>query len=560
MSNVTIVPSGEPFDYLIEVPPTRISDQSRWISLFKSWLDACPQQVSGDRLTETSIAHLLIHFSQGRLHFDPDTEQIFYVDRHKVLPHKEAIRKIKHIASEWIASGLNSISHMDEDEEVTSWKKGIMRIFRPVLGRLSDQRFASGLLASVTDLLALKADVTESIGADEIAVQVRKLDGTIDLMVYSFSMGSLRAVKDGENVSKWSGVEFPEGFNLEGMTQGILEASRFYSIIRNFFRDTESVEGNIQFFSRWMAYNLAMGNPEQIYTWWSGASGTGKSVVMDIMLELRGNNGSVRLDPCIYQKGSTNPTANYQRIQLKGKAISFCSELETGYIVDAAKIKNDTDTQITARALRELPIHFPVSHSHIFLGNDHPVIHDPSNSLGRRGVHIRTGGSQYRGEQIENFHRVLLNNELRSILYFIQKGFREINELKGLKAPDQYALRTTSNKLEVSEDWFRDFWIEMVSSEQIHISKDKEFILGTLYREKFLPWWNDNCPKRIPPRVNEFGKVLRSANVAQHSKNSNGKIYYSGAEIVGHEVVVLRKKKAHHLSEEDLDKLAMADV
>jgi len=35
-----------------------------------------------------------------------------------------------------------------------------------------------------------------TIGADEIAVQVRKLDGTIDLMVYSFSMGSLRAVKD----------------------------------------------------------------------------------------------------------------------------------------------------------------------------------------------------------------------------------------------------------------------------------------------------------------------------------------------------------------------------
>ena len=97
----------------------------------------------------------------------------------------------------------------------------------------------------------------------------------------------------------------------------------------------------------------------------------------------------------------------------------------------------------------------------------------------------------------------------------------------------------------------------MVSSEQIHLAKEKEFILGVLYKEKFLPWWNDNCPKRIPPRVNEFGKVLRSANVAQYLKHSNGKIFYTGAEIVGHEVVVLRKKKVHHLSEEDLDKLAM---
>ena len=53
---------------------------------------------------------------------------------------------------------------------------------------------------------------------------------------------------------------------------------------------------------------------------------------------------------------------------------------------------------------------------------------------------------------------------------------------------------------------------------------------------------------------------MKSANVAQLARNSNGKVFYSGAEIVGHEVVVLRKKKAHHLSEEDLDKLAMADV
>ena len=560
MSNILGITSQASLDYLVEPPPTKLADQTRWVSIFKSWLDACPYHIARAKLTEMDIAYLLIHFSRGRLHFDPDTEQIFYISKNKVLPHKEAIRKIKHTAAEWISAGLNSIAFMEGDEEVTSWRKEIRRLFLPVLERLSDQRYSAGMLDMVTDMMAIQSGVAGDIGKDEIAVQVRKADGTIDLMVYSFSMGSLREVKDGENVSKWSGVEFPEGFNLEGMTQGILEASRFYSIIRNFFRDTESVEENIQFFSRWMAYNLSMGNPEQIYTWWSGASGTGKSVVMDIMLELRGNNGSVRLDPCLYQKGTTNPTAYYQRTQLKGKAISFCSELEAGYIVDAAKIKNDTDTQITARAPRELPIHFQVTHSHIFLGNDHPVIHDPSNSMGRRGVHIRTGGSQYRGEQIENFHRVLLNNELRAILYFIQKGFIELNELKGLKAPDQYALRTTSNKLEVSEDWFKDFWLEMVSSEQIHPSKDKEFVLGVLYKEKFLPWWNENCPKRIPPRANEFGKVMKSANVAQLARNSNGKVFYSGAEIVGHEVVVLRKKKAHHLSEEDLDKLAMADV
>lgn len=550
-SSVSLVP-----DYLRDNPKKEVTSTSRWLTTFREWQKADPAHKPGGRFTETNLAYLMIHFAQGRIFYDPVREEVLFLELDGLREGKIAVWSLMGLMRKWLLAFLETIPGDVDEEGGSKEAKKLENIIRQAcesLGRGKSLDEIGQILHRIMHQYSLEA---KPLSPDEIPVQVVCQDGTLDIMVYSMATGLMRVPRLGENISQIpTEYKLPINFSIADITEADLQGSDFYRLIRNFFLGQELVEAKIEFFSRWMAYNLAMGNPEQKYTWWTGSSGTGKSLLLDTMCLIRGKLAALRMSPCTYQKGSKDPTGEYQRADLRGKAMSYSSEMSSGYPVDGEKLKADTDTEITARQIFKKPIQFTMTHSHIFLGNDTPVIYDPSNSVARRGIHIHTTGVMYEGRKFDDPHKKLFEDNQQVIFYFLRKGFDSLKK-KGLAPLPEFSLESTDNKLEVSEEWFKDFWREQISEGKLIIDGDKEFISGILYKNLFLPWWNENYPKRTPPAASEFGKSIKSSNVAKGPRLSNGKSFYTGAEIVGHEVVVSRRKKVHHLSEADLDRLA----
>ncbi len=154
---------------------------------------------------------------------------------------------------------------------------------------------------------------------------------------------------------------------------------RFVSEI--FCNDLEMVE----FLQRLMGYCLSGDRREQILPFFYGTGANGKSVLVDLALEVMGSYAlNLPSEVLMRRPHSAHPT---ELAQLWGKRLAVSSELEDGAYWAESRIKSLTgDATLTARYMRQDFFEFRQTQKHIVVGNFKPRLKGDDPAIVRRMV------------------------------------------------------------------------------------------------------------------------------------------------------------------------------
>ncbi|GAA4413798.1 phage/plasmid primase, P4 family [Quisquiliibacterium transsilvanicum] len=154
-------------------------------------------------------------------------------------------------------------------------------------------------------------------------------------------------------------------------------------------RFTSEIFGNdlemVEFLQRLAGYCLTGDRREQVLPFFYGTGANGKSVLVDLMLELMGSYAlNLPAEALMRQQHVAHPT---ELAQLRGRRLAVSSELEDGAYWAESRIKSLTgDATLTARFMRQDHFTFKMTQKHIVVGNFKPRLKGDDPAIARRMV------------------------------------------------------------------------------------------------------------------------------------------------------------------------------
>ena len=192
---------------------------------------------------------------------------------------------------------------------------------------------------------------------------------------------------------------------------------RFTSEI--FCNDLEMVE----FLQRLVGYCLTGDRREQILPFFYGTGANGKSVLVDLVLEIMGSYAlNLPSEVLMRQQHLAHPT---ELAQLRGKRLAVSSELEDGAYWAESRIKSLTgDATLTARFMRQDHFTFKMTQKHVVVGNFKPRLKGDDPAIIRRMVLVPFA-EKFTGHRCDPLLPKKLRAEYPGILAWMIDGARK---------------------------------------------------------------------------------------------------------------------------------------
>ena len=140
-----------------------------------------------------------------------------------------------------------------------------------------------------------------------------------------------------------------------------------------------------RYLRRVVGYCLTGLTTEQIFNFFHGSGGNGKTVFVELIRHLMGDYAKKIATEMLMQHQRNPQSASPDIVGLKGVRFAFCSETEEGQRLSASRVKELTGSDtLVGREVYESQMTFQPTHKLVIVGNHKPEISDNSHGMWRR--------------------------------------------------------------------------------------------------------------------------------------------------------------------------------
>lgn len=276
----------------------------------------------------------------------------------------------------------------------------------------------------------------------------------------------------------------------------------------------------IGFFQRLVGYSATGEVRDHILPFLFGPGGNGKSVILDVLIDLLGDYATVAPAKFLMAGSEKHET---EIARLNGKRLVICSEINETDRFDEAKMKLLTGgDKLTARYLFQDYFTFTPTHTLWLLGNHQPKVQSGGNSFWRRLLLIGCIHKVPKDQIITNLAELLVEEEGAGILYWICQGAKQYFENGGLNTPK--SIIAASKEYEQEEDSlsrFVDQCLIIGGGEYVRV-KSSEMM------NKYKEWCRQEGENETTSTA--LGRTLRSTYGLGKTK-THGSIYYTNVAL-----------------------------
>jgi putative DNA primase/helicase len=219
---------------------------------------------------------------------------------------------------------------------------------------------------------------------------------------------------------------------------------RWHRFLEDTFGDDEDGRATRDFLHLLLGYSISGDVGAQVMPFLYGQGKNGKSVLLDVMLQLLGDYADAAPPGFLMAKTfDGHPT---DLAELHGRRIIVCSELKPGDRFDEARVKLLTGgDQLKARRMRQDFFSFTPTHKLWLLGNHRPEVNTGGFAFWRRMRLIPFERIVAEERKIDNLASVLVREEGPGILAWLVDGARRyFAGEKDLSGPSRVQVATTA--------------------------------------------------------------------------------------------------------------------
>ncbi|MFF8430587.1 phage/plasmid primase, P4 family [Streptomyces sp. NPDC016566] len=301
---------------------------------------------------------------------------------------------------------------------------------------------------------------------------------------------------------------------------------RWRSFLRDTFGDDDKGRETIDFLHLLLGYSVTGDVGAQILPFLYGSGANGKSVLLEVMMQILGDYANAAPPGFLMEKGKFTEHST-ELTELHGRRIVVCSELKPNDKFNEARVKLLTggDT-ITARRMRQDFFTFTPTHKLWLLGNHRPEVGTGGYAFWRRMRIIPFERKVPDALKIDNLAQELVRDEGPGILYWLIEGARRYLATRDpLHGPASVRLATLA--YEKTEDHIGRFIAERCTRGSDGQSNPDLRVEQKLLYETYGRWCSDEGLRPATSRAfaSRIRQELGLSSPAEMIKNNDRKLY-----------------------------------
>ncbi|MEU5241668.1 phage/plasmid primase, P4 family [Streptomyces lydicus] len=298
-----------------------------------------------------------------------------------------------------------------------------------------------------------------------------------------------------------------------------------------FGQDTKGRE-MIEFVHLLLGYSITGDVGAQILPFLWGPGANGKSVLLDVCIQILGDYASAAPPGFLMDKGAYSEHST-ELTELHGRRIFVCSELKPNDKFDEARVKHLTGGEkITARRMRQNFYSFAPTHKLWLLGNHRPEVGTGGHAFWRRIRLVPFEKVVPPERKIDNLAAVLVEGEGPGILHWlIQGAMRYLETRDPLTGPN--SVRVATAAYESTEDHIGRFLTECCTrTGQDNTGADLRVEQRVLHAT-YGAWCGAEGIRASTPRA-FAARIRQEVGLASPDEmlKSSGKKYYPGLALL----------------------------
>ncbi|MER6076243.1 phage/plasmid primase, P4 family [Streptomyces sp. NPDC001817] len=301
---------------------------------------------------------------------------------------------------------------------------------------------------------------------------------------------------------------------------------RWESFLLDTFGDDAKGLEMIRFLHLLLGYSVTGDVGAQILPFLYGSGANGKSVLLDVMMQILGDYANAAPPGFLMEKGKFTEHST-ELTELHGRRIVVCSELKPNDKFNEARVKLLTGGDaITARRMRQDFFTFAPTHKLWLLGNHRPEVGTGGYAFWRRMRLLPFERKVPNHRKIDNLAAELVRDEGPGILQWLIEGaHRYLTSRDLLTGPDSVRLATEA--YEKTEDHVGRFLSERCTMGSEGRRDPNLRIEQKLLYEAYSQWCSDEGIQRATSRAfaSRIRQELGLASPTDMIKNNNKKLY-----------------------------------
>lgn len=303
---------------------------------------------------------------------------------------------------------------------------------------------------------------------------------------------------------------------------------RWNQFLTDTFGEGDKGREMIDFLHLLLGYSITGDVGAQVLPFLWGKGANGKSVLLDVMIQIMGDYADAAPPGFLMDKGAFAEHST-ELTELHGRRIFVCSELKPNDKFDEARVKLLTGgDKIKARRMRQDYFSFTPTHKLWLLGNHRPEVGTGGHAFWRRIRLIPFEHVVPANRKIDNLAAELVQDEGPGILtWLIQGAIRYLATRDPLAGPS--SVRAATAAYETTEDHIGRFLVERCVRD---ISADLRVEQGLLYAS-YGAWCHGEGIR--PDTARAFaGRIRQEVGLASPAEmmKSSGKKYYPGIALL----------------------------
>lgn len=301
---------------------------------------------------------------------------------------------------------------------------------------------------------------------------------------------------------------------------------RWDSFLRDTFGDDTKGLETTRFLHLLLGYSITGDVGAQILPFLYGSGANGKSVLLEVMMQILGDYANAAPPGFLMEKGKFTEHST-ELTELHGRRIVVCSELKPNDKFNESRVKLLTggDT-ITARRMRQNFFTFTPTHKLWLLGNHRPEVGTGGYAFWRRMRIIPFERSVPDERKIDNLAAELVRDEGPGILHWLIEGARRYLATRDpLTGPASVRLATAA--YETTEDHVGRFITECCTKGDGGRPNPELRVEQKLLYETYGRWCSDEGIRPSTSRAfaSRIRQELGLASPAEMIKNNVKKLY-----------------------------------
>lgn len=301
---------------------------------------------------------------------------------------------------------------------------------------------------------------------------------------------------------------------------------RWESFLRDTFGDDEKGLETTRFLHLLLGYSVTGDVGAQVLPFLYGSGANGKSVLLDVMMQILGDYANAAPPGFLMEKGKFTEHST-ELTELHGRRIVVCSELKPNDKFNEARVKLLTGGDaITARRMRQNFFTFTPTHKLWLLGNHRPEVGTGGYAFWRRMRLIPFERKVPNERKIDNLAAELVRDEGPGILQWLIEGAqRYLATRDSLTGPASVRLATEA--YEKTEDHIGRFISERCTKGDDGRPNPDLRVEQKLLYETYSRWCADEGITRATSRA-FAGRIRQEVGLsspAEMIKNNDKKLY-----------------------------------